>query len=198
MNYVITIGRQFGSGGRSIGKYIAEKLNIPYYDSELITLAAEKFGLDSDVCKQNDEKSSKALVGLFSSIPSGYYYPMYNDMIKDTLFQAQAEIIREVAVKPCVIVGRCSDYILKDKPNVFKVFLYADVESRKKRLIERYGTTEKLEKLLAKADKQRANYYNYYTDWVWGQKENYDICISTSKLTAAEVGDIIIGICGKK
>ncbi len=198
MEHVITIGRQFGSGGRSVGKYIAEKLGIPYYDSELITLAAEKYGLDTEVCKQNDEKSSKALVGLFSSIPSGYYYPMYNDMIKDTLFQAQAEIIREIAAKPCVIVGRCSDYILKDKPNLFKVFLYADMPSRKKRLAERYGTTEKVEKLLAKVDKQRANYYNYYTEWQWGAKENYDICINTSKLTAAEIGDIIIGICSKK
>lgn len=198
MEYVITIGRQFGSGGRSIGKYIAEKFGIPYYDSELITLAAEKYGLDSEVCKQNDEKSSKALVGLFSSIPSGYYYPMYTDIIKDTLFQAQAEVIKEVAAKPCVIVGRCSDYILKDKPKLFRVFLYADIETRKKRLADRYGTTEKVEKLLAKADKQRANYYNYYTDWEWGAKENYDICINTTKMTTAEVGELLISILNKK
>ncbi len=197
MDKIITIGRQFGSGGRSIGKYIAEKLDIDYYDTELITLAAEKYGLDAEICKQNDEKNSKALVGLFSAIPSGYYYPMYNDIIKDTLFQAQAEVIREVSDKPCVIVGRCSDYILRDKPNLVRLFLYADIASRKKRLAERYGATEKVEKLLAKADKQRANYYNYYTDWEWGARENYDVCINTSRLTVVEAGDMIISLAKK-
>lgn len=193
--YVITIGRQYGSGGRSVGKYLAEKLGVKYYDSELIRLAAEKNEVDSEFYKEADEKASKLFNGFFSfATPTGYYLPIYNDMIvNDALFMTQASIIREAAAQSCVIVGRCSEYILREHPNLVRVFLYADKEDRKKRLVEKYGESEKnVEKVIAKSDRQRSVYYNTYTDGGWGEMGNYDICINTSKLSIEGAAETVL------
>lgn len=193
--YVITIGRQYGSGGRSVGKYLAEKLGVKYYDSELIRLAAEKNEVDSEFYKEADEKASKLFNGFFSfATPTGYYLPIYNDMIvNDALFMTQASIIREAAAQSCVIVGRCSEYILREHPNLVRVFLYADKEARKKRLVEKYGESEKnVEKVIAKSDRQRSVYYNTYTDGGWGEMGNYDICINTSKLSIEGAAETVL------
>lgn len=194
-NFIITISRQYGAGGRTVGKLLSDKLGIKYYDSELIVLAAKKNDVNSEFYKDYDEKVGKFYAGLFY-YPStiGYFSPVMNDvMVNDQLFNTQAEIIKEVAYEPCIIVGRCSEYILKDKPNLVRLFLYADMESRKKRITEIYKEdTKNIEKAIIKADKQRSNYYNYYTGKEWGNPINYDLCINTSKLNAEEVCKIAL------
>jgi cytidylate kinase len=194
-NFIITISRQYGAGGRTVGKLLAEKLGVKYYDSELIVLAAKKNDVNSEFYKNYDEKVGKFFAGLFY-YPStiGYFSPVMNDvMVNDQLFNTQADIIKEISNEPCIIVGRCSEYILKDKPNLVRLYLYADMESRKKRIVEIYKEDAKnIEKAITKADKQRSSYYNYYTGREWGNPVNYDLCINTSKLTPEQVCNIFL------
>lgn len=194
-DYVITIARQYGCGGRVIGKKIAEKLGIPYYDNELIKMAAKINGVGEEYYKDIDEKAR----GKFSSIfaygtpNGGYFMPMYSDLlINDQLFYTQANIIKDIAMNPCVIVGRCADYILNDKPNLVKIYLHANMDTRRSRIRERYGVEDKdLEKIITKADKRRATYYNTYSDQAWGDSRIYDLCIDTSRLAIDQVVDIV-------
>lgn len=194
-NYIITIARQYGCGGRAVGRKLAEKLGVDYYDNELIRLAAEQNGVDEAFYREFDETAGSKLASMFSySTPGGgYFLPLYNDlMVNDKLYYTQANIIKNVAKKPCVIVGRCADYILKDEPNIVKVFLHADLETRKDRIINKYGVEDKnIKKLITKADKRRATYYNTYTDQVWGDVKIYDITLDTSKLSLDMVVDMI-------
>jgi len=190
MAKVITIGRQLHAGGRTIGKYVAEKLGIPYYDSEIITLAAERKGLDSKICAENEEKSS--IFSGFYPTGNGVFYPVYHDAIKDTVFLAQTEIIRELAKNDCVIVGRCSEQILKGYADLLRVFLYADTEDRVARLKQDYPDIKKPEKFLKKADKQRARYYSCYTGEIWGDKANYDIMLNTTGINTEILSNAIV------
>ena len=195
MNHVITISRQFGSGGRVIGYYLADKLNIPFYDNKLISLAAEENNVSEQIYKEYDEKASKLFSNMVYANPSmGYFSPYIGDMaVNDKLFETQSNIILEKAKEPCVIVGRCSDYVLRNQDNVINVFLYADLKSRIKRVEEKYDTKFKnTEKQILRIDKQRAHYYSTYTDREWGNPINYDICINTSKMGIEKVGDFII------
>lgn len=195
MKHVITISRQFGSGGRVIGYYIAEKLKIPFYDNKLISLAAQENNVSPEVYAAYDEKASKLFGNMVYANPSmGYFSPYIGEMaINDKLFKTQSDIILEKAKEPCVIVGRCSDFVLKKQPNVVNVFLYADLQSRKKRVEEKYEQKFKnTEKQILRIDKQRAHYYSTYTEQEWGNPINYDICINTSKLGIEKVGDFII------
>lgn len=195
-NFVITIARQYGCGGRTIGRLIAEKLGVDYYDNDLIRLAAEKNGVNPEFYKDFDEKAAGKFASIFgySSSVGNFYTPLYNEMIvNDKLYFTQSAIIKEVAEKPCVIVGRCADHILEGKDNLVKIFLHADMETRKDRIINKYNITDKnIEKYIAKADKTRAQYYNSYTDKVWGAVSNYDLTLNTSKLGIEQVVDIII------
>ncbi len=183
-NSVITIGRQFGSGGRYVGRLLAEKLGIPFYDKELLTEAAKISGICEEILEDHDEKPSRSL--LFSALSGaqlrGDMSMMYMEMpLNHRIFMAQFDAIRQIAAQgPCVIVGRCADYVLKEQKNAVSFFVKADMESRKARAVEYYGIApEKAEDAIRKADKRRASYYNYYATASWGDVDNYDMCVDT-------------------
>lgn len=173
---VITVGREYGSGGRSIAKRVAEILGIPCYDKELITMAAKKSGLSEQAIAASEKQRTGSL--LYN------LYTIGNDLpLGDQVFILQSNIIKELAEKgPCIIVGRCGDYVLKDRPNVLHVFVHASMEYRVARAAQRSGNEDMDEKaMIAKIQretKRRASYYNYYTDNRWGAAENYDISLS--------------------
>jgi cytidylate kinase len=182
---VITIARQYGSGGRTIGKKLAESLNIPFYDKELIAMAAKKSGLSQEVFEKADEKATSSL--LYSLVMGTYnfgsHFSTVSDMpINDRLFMIQSDIIQHAALEgPCVIVGRCADYVLREHPNCFHVFIRAEHDDRVKRIVEEYGDpAAKADDLLQKKDKQRANYYNFYSNKKWADMNNYDLVVNSS------------------
>ncbi|MBR2727787.1 MAG: cytidylate kinase-like family protein [Solobacterium sp.] len=176
---VITISREFGSAGRTIGRQLADELGIKCYDREIIGEVAERSGLAESYIESKGEDSSQ---GRFSSmLGRGYYQGMTNE---DQIWQIQSGIIKELADKEsCVIVGRCADYILKDRDDVLKVFVHADIEKRAKRIVEVYGeTAEKPLKRLKDKDKQRRAYYQIYTEIEWGDARNYEVCLDSGEL----------------
>ena len=184
---IITVGRQYGSGGRYVAKLLAEKLNIPYYDKELLAEASKDSGICQDVLEEYDEKNSRSL--LFSLLsgtqPHAESGMMYMDMpLNHRIFLAQFDTIRRIADEgPCVIVGRCADYVLRDHENVINVFIKASQGERINRIVKFYGADPlKAEEILKKADKQRASYYNYYATGTWGDVNNYDLCVDTGTL----------------
>ncbi len=188
MNTVITLGRQLGSNGRVVGKALAEKLGYKFYDKDLIARVAKESGLSENLFSEMDENpTSSLLYSLVMGVQSskGLYYH-YNDMLNgDNLFRMQADLIKKIAQEgPCIIVGRCADYILRENPYLIKLFLYADIENRVKTLVERDDMDEKEARgAVHKADKRRANYYNFYTNSEWGCVNNYDLCIDTTAMS---------------
>ncbi len=192
---VLTIARQFGSGGRKIGKKVADKLGIPFYDKKLITMAAKESGIDPEIIKTVDEKASNSLLYALS-VGASNIYDSYHEPpmpMNDKLFLIQHDIIKKVSVDPCVIVGRCSDYILRDRSDCVKVFIYADMNYRKKYAAEVYRIAdEKTEAVINRIDKSRANYYQFYTDNVWGDIKNYDLCIDSGKLGVDGTARVLI------
>ncbi len=184
-NVVIAIGRQYGSGGFKLGTRIAEELGIPCYDKELVELAAEKSNMSNEALKHVDERATGSLL---YSIVTGTYTsyglggPLYYDLpINDKLFLAQSEVIREVAEKgPCVIIGRCADYVLKNSGfNCISVFVYAGIEYRVKNVMAKTGLVySKAKESIQKTEKHRRAYYDYYTNRQWGNMTNYDLCIN--------------------
>ena len=194
---IITIARQFGSGGRAIGEALSKKLEIPYYDKELISRAAKESGMNSEVFESVDEKAANSLLyslsmGLYSF--SGNFTAMGDLPVNDKLYILQHKIIRDIASEgPCVIVGRCADYILKEYPNCISVFFHANMEYRKKRAIEIHGIDpNKAEHIINRTDKSRGNYYSFYSGQKWGVAENYDMSIDSSKLSIDEIVELII------
>ena len=184
MNTIITISRQFGSGGREIGKQLSERYNIPYYDKELIALAAKQSGYSEEVFAKADERATNSLLYslLMGSYNMGGRIAAYNDMpINDKLFLIQADIIKEAAQKgPCVIVGRCGDYVRRDFEIGFHECIYADKASRIEHSVKLHGMEpEKAPDILTKKDKQRANYYNFYTNKRWDDPANYHLMINS-------------------
>ncbi len=196
-NIIVTIARQCGSGGREVGEILSKKLGMIYHDKSLINLAAEKSGMSPEILKNADEKATPSFlysiaVGSIGMVPFSHGMP-YDTPINDKLFVLQSEIIEEEANKyPCVFVGRCADFILRDHPKLVRVFIYASPEKR----IERIAKTNEVEKgeaksLMNKIDKKRANYYNYYTSQKWGRSENYDLMIDTTKIGTEGAAKII-------
>ncbi|MCD8159427.1 MAG: cytidylate kinase family protein [Clostridiales bacterium] len=184
---VITIGRSYGAGGRTVGKILAENLGIPYYDSVLLEKAAETAGLDKKFLSGRDEKPGKYYQ--YRGLSSDYAN------IEMQAAQAQREIIERVAESPCVIVGRRSDQILKDRPNTLNVFITASTETRAKRISERDRLTVKdSEKKIKRIDKERASYYNQNSKNKWGQASTYDICIDTDKFGIQGAADLLISM----
>ena len=183
---VITIGRQYGSGGREIGRRLAKELDIPYYDKELLVEASKQSGICEELFENHDEKPTKSfLYSLMTGVQThGGAAPMYLDMpLNHRMFLAQFDAIRKLAGEgPCVVVGRCADYVLRDQKNVINVFLKADMEHRRERAIERGADPQKAEETVRKNDKDRAAYYNYYATSTWGDVNNYDLCVDTGKL----------------
>ncbi len=184
---IITVGRQYGSGGRYVAKLLAEKLGIPYYDKELMAEVSRDSGICKELLEEHDEKNTRSF--LFSMMsgtqPYGDGNSMYMDMpLNHRIFLAQFDTIRRLAGQgPCVIVGRCADYVLRDEPHTLNVFIKASKEDRINRIIKYYGADPlKAEDMLKKADKQRAAYYNYYATNNWGDVDNYDLCVDTGTL----------------
>ena len=189
---VITISREYGSGGRYIGRLIADKLGIKLYDKDFIEKLAKETGFSEEYIESNEQKRN--VLDVFNS---GYYAGLNNS---DELFIKEAELIKEVSNKEsCVIIGRCADFILKDKENVFKVFVYSNTENKIKRATKIYGLNEeKAKKEIKRIDKLRANHYKYYTEREWKDNSNYDICINSDTLGVEKSADLICEIIEKK
>ncbi|MDE7062352.1 MAG: cytidylate kinase-like family protein [Lachnospiraceae bacterium] len=185
---VVTIGREFGSGGREIGQKLADKLGIEFYDKKLLQMAAKESGFCEEIFERQDEKPTNSF--LYSLVMDSYSLNRYStapflDMpLNQKVFLAQFETIKKLAAKDsCVIVGRCADYALADKANCISVFLHADLEFRMKRIAQELDVTEnKAGDLIMKKDKQRASYYNYYTSKKWGDARTYDLTLDSGKL----------------
>ncbi len=188
MNKIITISREFGSGGRTVGKLVAEKLGIPCYDQELIQKIAKESGYCEEFIAEKSEHSSRKILNSFS------FKDYYGNSIQDKLWLAQVKAIVEVANKsPCVIVGRCADFILEGTSDLLKVFIYADNKSRCERIVEQYGESDVApEKRLREKDKRRAAYYQINTDRKWGDMKNYHISLNTSALGIEKCADLIV------
>lgn len=196
-NYVITIGRSFGSGGRALGKLIADRLGIGFYDKQLLVKAAEKAGYNVEFFEKNDERAPKVMGGI---IPfSMGFYPMSwigdSTSAPDGIYKAQCDFIHELAnTEPCVIVGRSADYILRDVPNVVNIFVHAPLEECAKRIVERLDCTTEAQAiaLAERTNKLRANFYNFYTDKRWGRADSYDLCVNSSSLPLEDLADLVI------
>ena len=189
---IITLSREYGSGGRYIGKLVAEKLGIKLYDKEFVAKLAEETGLSLEYIENNEQKR-----GALETLNNGYYSGLSNS---DELFIKESELIKKVASEnSCVIVGRCADFILKENKNVFKVFVYSNMENKIKRTTNIYGLDKnKAEKEINRINKLRANHYKYYTEKDWNNPENYDICINSDSLGVEKVADLICEMIKEK
>lgn len=197
-NIVYTIGREFGSGGRNIGKKLADKLGIKFYDKELLTKAASESGLCEDIFRLQDEKPTSSF--LYSLVSDTYAFTNYNggafmDMpLSQKVFLAQFDTIKKIArEESCVIVGRCADYALEGEQGLINTFIYADLEERiSKKAKELSLPANKAKDIIVKTDKQRANYYNFYTNKKWGDSRSYDLCLNSSRIGEDGCVDAII------
>lgn len=189
MNYCITIGRQYGSGGHEIGEKLANALNIPFYDNALIDRVAKDSGLCKEIIAEHDERpTSSFLYNLVMDTYSGNFSSrgtLADLPFGQKIFLAQFDTVKKVASEgPCVIVGRCADYILKERKDLVTVFIYADTDFRIKRIKKDFPdlSDNKIKDLLDKKDRERASYYNYYSDNKWGRATTYDLCLNSSNL----------------
>lgn len=198
---IITISRQFGSGGREVGKKLAEALGIPFYDKELIEMAAKESGIDEELFEDEEYRTSRGfyLLGAIGFTLGSPITSISEMSLNDRLFLVQSETIENIAEKgPCVIVGRCADYVLEEKHSTINIFIHASMKDRKERAIHSYEVDERnIEASITKIDKRRANYYNYYTDRKWGAAENYDIVLNSSKFGIDGCVEIIKQIIGE-
>lgn len=186
-NTIITIGRQYGSGGHDIGKQLAEELNVPFYDKALLERAAKDSGLCQEIFENHDEKPTNSFLYslVMDTYSLGYTTSSFSEMpLNHKIFLAQFDAIKNIAKEgPCVIVGRCADYALAEFPNVVNVFLHADLQDRIVRIARRHDLTDaKAKDLIIKTDKRRASYYNYYTSKKWGDAAGYDLSLNTATL----------------
>lgn len=186
-NRIVTISREFGSGGRTIGKAVAEKLGIPCHDAELIEKLSRESGFAKEYVRQISEY-----------MPGGYPESLFSNRTlgptnEDILWDSQNKVILEIAEKgPCVIVGRCADYILRDKADCLKVFIHADIAFRVERIVKVYGERDQSpEQRLREKDKRRAAYYRFYTDMKWGDAHNYHIALDSGALGIERCAEII-------
>lgn len=202
--YVITIGRTFGSGGRALGRLIADKLGISFYDKMLLVKAAEKAGYDIEFFKNADERMPRIFGGI---IPfSMGFYPMSwlgesASAGGDKVYKAQCDFMHELAAtEPCVIVGRSADYVLRDVPNVVNLFVHAPAEECARRIIERSecATIDEAKAFATRTNKLRANFYNFYTDKRWGDASSYDLTFDSSLLPLEDIADMAIAYIRKR
>ncbi|MBO8455948.1 MAG: cytidylate kinase-like family protein [Bacteroidetes bacterium] len=188
---IINVGRQFGSGGKQVALELGKRLDISVYDNELISKAAEASGFSKDFFKEKDEKRN---LFSFSSFFSTQLGQPQNYVNENELFKIQSSVIRDIAEKEsAVIVGRCADYILRDKDFTLDIFITAPLEARKERVAQRLGLSlEKAEETIARTDRKRETYYNYFTFGHWGVASNYDLCVDSSILGIDGTADYII------
>jgi len=200
MGRIITIGREFGSGGRELGRRLAEELHIDYYDRELLAEIAKHTSLAEEYIRNVVEQKPHSLLPITIG-RSFSYVDDYAFKQAQSVYQAQSKIIRELAEKSdCVIIGRCADYILQDK-KPFRLFVYADMDSRVRRCMERRGdgenqTEKEMKKQIQSVDKNRARYYEFYTGLKWGDKLNYDLCVNTTDAAIKEIVPAIAKLLG--
>lgn len=185
MKSIITIGRQYGCRGREIGKALSERLGIPFYDKELIEYASAQSGIKQDVLEQYDERATNSLLYSLSISSYSYVGAAMNSPqmpLNDQLYISQSEIIKKLADEgPCIILGRCSDYALRERDDVLNVFLHADIDYRVEHISTKLGMPKsKAKELIKKTDKRRAAYYNYYTHRKWGDLKNFDLAINSA------------------
>lgn len=194
-NRVITISRGFGSGGRTIGKLLAQRLDIDYYNDDLIKLASEESGINLELFGKADERVKTNLFKRYKRSYGEWTIPPDSDLFvsNDNLFNYQAKIIKSLAAKSdCVIIGRCADYILRDHENLTRILVYADKPACVSRVTELYGMLpDEAEKKIDSLDKARANYYKYYTGNEWDNVGNFDLCLNTSTISFEKAVDII-------
>ena len=201
---VVTIARQYGSGGREIGEKVAEILGVPLIDKELIKDAAANGQLNEDVIKSADESAANSLLytlAMGSNVLGTTIHFGYNMPINDKLFILQSDAIKEYASKgSCVIIGRCADYVLRDEPNLFRIFIYGDLDHRKERVALRHPEIKSAQiiDVINKTDKRRSSYYNFYTGGKWGKPENYALAVNASILgidgTAKMIADFAMAM----
>ena len=187
MNTIVTIGRQFGSGGREIGLKLAEHYGIKYFDKELLSRAAKESGYCEELLRNHDERPTNSFLYnlVMDTYTFGYNSSAFVDMpISHKVFMAQFDTIKKIAnEEPCVIIGRCADYALQEFSNCVNLFIYADENSKLSRIMSRYDISEdKAKDMMIKKDKQRQSYYNYYSSKKWGRADSYDLSINSSKL----------------
>lgn len=195
---IITIGRQFGSGGKQIGAALAEKMNIPFYDKELLKEAAKDSGICEEIFDSFDEKPTNSFLYSLVMDPYSLGFGSSTELpLNHKVFLAAFDTIKNLAEKngSCVFVGRCADYALRDLDNVVNVFIYADMDDRAARIAKKFNISEsKAKDMIKKEDKARASYYNYYTSKRWGEMKGYDICINTSKYGIDKTIDLLYDI----
>ncbi len=193
---IITISRQFGSGGRTVGRLVAEKLGIPFYDKELVEQIALESGFAPKFVEENGEHAPSKSVFAYAFAPQGVPGVMNGMSSADFLWNIQCSAIMQLADQgPCVIVGRNADYILKDRPDAFHAYIHADMDFRADRIVRLYGESEKSpEARLQEKDKRRMRNYQHYTGRTWGAAENYDICLNTAKIGVEEAAGLIVSI----
>jgi cytidylate kinase len=194
---IITIARQFGSGGREIGERVAELLGFPLYDKQLITDAAAKGNLNEEIIRSADESATNSLLYTLAMDSNHYGTAMhfgYKMPLNDKLFILQSEVIKEYAKNgSCVIIGRCADYVLRDEPNILRLFIYGDLDHRQARVMERHPELKSSQVIdvINKTDKRRSSYYNFYTGNKWGKYDNYDMTINSSTLGIDHTAQVI-------
>ncbi len=187
-NKIITIGREYGSGGREIGEKLAKKLGIPCYDKEIVEQASIESGLlEEDIIEKGEHLSALSKLSSHFTL-----YNLYSNMTQnDLIWHAQAKAIKQLAEKgPCVIVGRCADYILRDRDDVVNVFIFSDMEKRIERIAQLHPEVSP-EKFIRDIDKKRADYYKHFTEMVWGESRHYDICLNSGALGADKCVEIL-------
>jgi cytidylate kinase len=193
---IITISREFGSGGHLIGEKVAKELGLPFYDSEIVDQVAKRSGYAKAVINEQGEYTDKMNKWFSVSVASA----MYIENPQDEIFRAQRRVILDCAEQgPCVIVGRCADYILEsDEYKTLNVFIHADMEHRKARIAEKYGDEKNLDKQLVKRDRNRKTYYKYYTDREWGNYQNYQLNLDSGYLGIDTCVDMIVKVAQSK
>ncbi len=193
---IITISRQFGSGGRTVGRLVAEKLGIPFYDKELVEQIALESGFAPKFVEEHGEHAPGKSLFAYAFAPLGVPGVMNGLSTADFLWQIQCQAILQLAENgPCVIVGRNADYILKDRPDVLNAYIHADMEHRADRIVRLYGESEKSPEVrLNEKDKRRKLNYQHYTGRTWGAAENYDICLNTGVITVEQAADMIVAM----
>ena len=193
---IITISREFGSGGRTVGRLIAERLGIPFYDKELVDQVALETGFAPKFVEEHGEHSPSSSLFSYAFVPQGVPGVMNGLSTADFLWNIQCSVILQLADKgPCVIVGRNADYILKDRPDCLHAYIHADMDFRADRIVRLYGESEKSPQTrLQEKDKRRRVNYQHYTGRTWGNAQNYDICLNSGTLGVEQCADIIISM----
>ncbi len=195
MRPLVTISREYGSGGRIIGKLVAEKLGVPFYDKEIIDLAVEESGFSREMIESAELKAKSSFAySLASTVSFGESVSGGSLSVNEKLFLAQFDVIKKIGDSgEGVIVGRCADYVLRDTPGVTNVFIYSEMEERIKRCVEVYGDDPaKVKQTIATYDKARQNYYNYHTCQKWGDYRNYNLIINSYCISEEEAADLIV------